>query len=285
MAGMDYAGPGGLIRPMLNITRAEVEAFAGANDIRYVTDQTNADLTLTRNLIRKRILPVMREINPHAETAIARFALIAATENAYITDETDNLIKAALLHDWRVCRVYDAEKLRYAPEALLCRMIIKLSADMLGDPRGIPASDVEQSLNVIRGKNSAHTIMRKVRMAKDGNYLSFERYPSGHLLTLSAGGCPDKPMSAVFQDGLYSVNPIEKRLEIKGIADGRNAEVRFYLRGDRVQDKKVTGIFQEKRIPLPLRKYWPVILLDHEIVSIAGLLDTGDIKSIFPYES
>ncbi len=46
MSGMDYAGPDGLIRPMLNITRAEVEAFAKANDIRYVTDQTNADLTL-----------------------------------------------------------------------------------------------------------------------------------------------------------------------------------------------------------------------------------------------
>ncbi len=78
----------------------------------------------------------MREINPHAETAIARFATIAAIENAYIADEADNLIKVALIQDWNVCRVYDAEKLKVAPDALLRRIIIKLSADMLGDPRG-----------------------------------------------------------------------------------------------------------------------------------------------------
>jgi tRNA(Ile)-lysidine synthetase-like protein len=285
MSGMDYAGPNGLIRPMLDITRAEVEAYAEANGVRFVTDQTNNDLTLVRNLIRKRILPVMREINPLAQIAISRFASIAAIENAYIADEAYKLIGSALIHDWNVCRVYDARMLKDAPAALLHRMIIKLSADILGDPRGIPATDVEQSLMVIRGKSRAHTIMRRVRITRDGNYLSFERYPSGHLLSLSCKGFPDEPQTVIKNDGVYSVNPIEKRLEIKGIADGRNAEVRFYLRGDRVQDKKVAGIFQEKRIPLPLRKYWPVILLDHEIVSIAGLLDTGDIKTIFPYES
>ena len=284
MSGMDYAGPDGLIRPMLHITRAEVETFAKANDIKYVTDQTNADLTLVRNLIRKRILPVMREINPHAETAIARFAAIAAIENAYIADEADNLIRAALFHDWNVCRVYDAEKLKNAPDALLRRMIIKLSADMLGDPRGIPATDVEQCLGVIMGKNAAHTIMRKVRMTRDGNYLSFEKYPAGLIMSLSDRGCPDEPQTAIFKDGLYSVNPIEKQMQIKGIPDSQNVTVRFYLPGDRVQDEKVTGIFQEKRIPLPLRKFWPVILLDQKIVSIAGLLDTSDIKTIFPYE-
>ncbi len=285
MAGMDYAGPDGLIRPMLDITRAEVEAYADENGVRFVTDQTNSDLTLVRNLIRKRILPVMREINPLAETAISRFASIAAIENAYIAGEAERLIESALIHDWSVCRVYDAGKLNDSPVALLRRMIIKLSADILGDPRGIPATDVEQALMVIRGKKRAHTIMRRIRITRDGNYLSFERYPSGHLLSLSCKGCPDEPQIVIRNEGVYTLKPIEKQMHIKSIPDGNDVTVRFYQPGDRVQDKKVAGIFQENRIPLVLRKYWPVILFDHEIVSIAGLLDTGDIKTIFPYEN
>ncbi len=282
MSGMDYARPDGLIRPMLDITRAEVEAYADANGVKFVTDQTNSDLTLVRNLIRKRILPLMREINPLAETAISRFASIAALENAYIADEADRLIDSALLHDWNVCRVYDAGKLKDAPEALLHRIIIKLSADMLGDPRGIPATDVEQASLVIRGKSRAHTIMRKVCIKGDGRYLSFEKYPSGRLLSFADRS--DEPQTAVHQDGIYSIHPIEKQMQIKGITDGRNAAIRFYLPGDRIQDKKVTAVFQAKRVPIQLRKYWPVIMLDHEIVSIAGLLDNSDIKTIFPYE-
>jgi tRNA(Ile)-lysidine synthase len=284
MSGMEYARPDGLIRPMLTITRAEVESFAEINNIKYVTDQTNMDLTLIRNLIRKRILPIMREINPQAETAIQRFAFIAGSENAFIKGVTDNLVKKAILHDWNVCRVFDATMLGDAPDALLRRMIIKLSVCMLSDAPGIPASDVEQSLEVIRGKSSAHTIMRKVRIQRDGEYLSFEKYPSGQLPSIAGNEDHDEGRIVIRTDGVYSINPINKQLEIKGIPNRLGATVRFYLPGDRIEGKKITGIFQNKRIPLPLRKYWPVIIISDRIVSVAGIVDAGPLSTRFPFE-
>ena len=283
MSGMDHARPDGLIRPMLDITRAEVESFAEANNIRYVTDQTNMDLKLVRNLIRKKILPIMREINPHAETAIARFASIAGSENAFIEGVTDNLVKSTLVHDWNVCRVFEVNKLGDAPDALLRRMIIKLSAEMIVDTRGIPATDIEQSLEVIRGKRSAHTLMRKARIARDRNYLSFEKYPPGLLLSLADCKGHGDAQIAIQKDGVYSINPIGIQLEIKGLPKGQNATIRFYLPGDRMEDKKATNIFQEKRIPLPLRKYWPVIIVDGRIVSVAGIVDAGPVSTRFPF--
>jgi tRNA(Ile)-lysidine synthase len=284
MSGMDYTRPDGLIRPMLTITRAEVESFARANNIRYVTDQTNMDLTLVRNLIRKKIIPMMREINPHAETAIARFAGIAAAENAYIAAEADNLIKKALLHDWNICRVFDAKMLEEAPDALLRRMVIELSAVMLGDPRGIPATDVEQSLEVLRGKSSAHTIMRKVRIKRDKDYLSIEKYSPAMLPSIAGHEGHDKGRIVIRADGVYSINPINKQLEIKGIPDGPGVTVRFYQPGDSMAGKKVTGLFQDKRIPVPLRKYWPVVVMDDAIVSVAGIVDAGQVSTRFPFE-
>ena len=102
MQGMAYARPDGLIRPMLDITRAEVEDYACVHAVRFVTDQTNADLTLTRNLIRKRIMPLMRLINPAVEQALGRFARIAREEQALIEDHVTDLQEHSLLVDWRI---------------------------------------------------------------------------------------------------------------------------------------------------------------------------------------
>jgi tRNA(Ile)-lysidine synthetase-like protein len=104
------------------------------------------------------------------------------------------------------------------------------------------------------------------------------------LLSIAGHEGHDRPQIVIRKDGVYSMNPINKQLEIKGIPDGSGVIVRFYQPGDSMAGKKVTGLFQDKRIPLPLRKYWPVVITDEGIVSVAGVLDTSGIGTIFPYE-
>lgn len=284
MSGMDYARPDGLIRPMLGITRAEIEAYAKTNGVGFVTDQTNSDLTLVRNLIRKRILPLMREVNPIAETAISRFASIAAIENAYMVREARGLIEKALTHDWRICSVFDAAVLEGAHEAVLRRVIIELATGFLGEPRGIPAADVEQAIDTVRGKCRAHTIMRRVKIERGGKHLAFERLEPGLCLSISSPGNGGRYSGVIECDGVYMLEPIGKKLSINGIPAGSNAGIRSPEPGDRIGGERISDIFQDRHIPAALRKYWPVVLLDHEIVSIAGLLDRNGIKTVFPYE-
>lgn len=63
-----------LIRPLIYCTRADVEEYCAKNGIAYVTDSTNLTDDYTRNKIRHKVIPVLKEINPSAELAAMRTA-------------------------------------------------------------------------------------------------------------------------------------------------------------------------------------------------------------------
>ena len=59
--------PGGkirLLRPLLSMTRAEIEAYAEANGVKYREDRTNAENDAHRNRIRNEVFPEFAKINP-----------------------------------------------------------------------------------------------------------------------------------------------------------------------------------------------------------------------------
>ena len=64
-----------LIRPMLNISRAEILANIDARQLRYRTDETNTDQAFTRNRIRERLLPLLAaEFNPQVAKNLVSLA-------------------------------------------------------------------------------------------------------------------------------------------------------------------------------------------------------------------
>lgn len=70
-----------IIRPIILCTREEIEGYCRENGMEYRTDATNADVHYTRNFIRHKIIPLMKEINP------ALCARISATSEALRADE------------------------------------------------------------------------------------------------------------------------------------------------------------------------------------------------------
>ena len=53
-----------LYRPLLSLTREEIEAFAAENGLTWREDRTNASNDFKRNKIRNQVFPVFKEINP-----------------------------------------------------------------------------------------------------------------------------------------------------------------------------------------------------------------------------
>jgi tRNA(Ile)-lysidine synthase len=72
-----FAG-GTLARPLLTRSRAELEAWARANELTWVDDDTNANEQFDRNYLRHRVLPLLRERWPAAAHAASRSARHAA---------------------------------------------------------------------------------------------------------------------------------------------------------------------------------------------------------------
>lgn len=75
-----------VVRPLLFAPRAEIEEYAGAEEIPFRTDSSNANDHYTRNLIRHKILPVVREhINPGFVAALHRSAELFRELEVFLT--------------------------------------------------------------------------------------------------------------------------------------------------------------------------------------------------------
>ena len=86
LAGIPYRrGP--YVRPMLDVTRAEVLRYLARRSLPFVTDRSNADLRYSRARLRHQILPLLRRENPRLDQALRSLAASAAAHTA--EDEAD----------------------------------------------------------------------------------------------------------------------------------------------------------------------------------------------------
>ncbi|MEP6654462.1 MAG: tRNA lysidine(34) synthetase TilS, partial [Myxococcales bacterium] len=69
LAGIPYRrGP--FIRPLLDVTRAEILAYLDRRSLPYAIDPSNSDVRYTRARLRHRILPLLRQENPRVDVAL-----------------------------------------------------------------------------------------------------------------------------------------------------------------------------------------------------------------------
>ncbi|HEX9373310.1 MAG TPA: tRNA lysidine(34) synthetase TilS, partial [Roseiflexaceae bacterium] len=78
-----------LIRPLLQVTRADIESYCTEHGLAPRRDPTNLDLDATRNRIRHELLPRLIEYNPHIVEALGRTAAICADEQAFVSAALD----------------------------------------------------------------------------------------------------------------------------------------------------------------------------------------------------
>jgi len=93
----DAARPGRILRPLLAVRRAELEDFLQTRGQPWRTDSSNADETFTRNRIRHRLLPVLREFNPSLDQTLANLAELAREDEARWQVELGRILPQALL--------------------------------------------------------------------------------------------------------------------------------------------------------------------------------------------
>ncbi len=79
-------------RPMLNISREEIEKYCNDNNLKPNIDSSNFDTVHKRNLIRAEILPLLKKINPSAPNAIQSLIEIATEETEIIQEYTKDVI-------------------------------------------------------------------------------------------------------------------------------------------------------------------------------------------------
>lgn len=110
-----------IIRPLIDCTRADTEEFCAAQDIPFVQDSTNADISFARNRIRHCLVPEFRSINAGAEEAFLRLMRHARSDEALLNELAEDALGKAELTDGR--DGYDAGALYRLPQALRVRAL------------------------------------------------------------------------------------------------------------------------------------------------------------------
>ena len=73
-----------LVRPLLEVPRAEIEAYCAAHDLRPRFDCSNLDTTIFRNRLRHEVIPYLETINPNIRQVLRHTAAGLADDYAFL---------------------------------------------------------------------------------------------------------------------------------------------------------------------------------------------------------
>lgn len=107
-----------IVRPLLNCRRADILAACEQLSLHFVTDSTNADLTYARNLVRAKVMPVLRELTDHPEEQISRAAATLREDEEFLSSQAKILLENRADSDR-----FDREALKAAHPSIAKRAI------------------------------------------------------------------------------------------------------------------------------------------------------------------
>ncbi|KGQ20701.1 tRNA(Ile)-lysidine synthase [Lysobacter dokdonensis DS-58] len=130
---------GWLWRPLLDVPRDTLRAYANDHALHFIDDPANDSLAHDRNYLRHKILPLLRERWPHADAALARSAALSAQAAALLADDDAQALAQARTDDPRVLAI---DPLRALPAARRARALRRWIAERALPP--LPAEGIAQ---------------------------------------------------------------------------------------------------------------------------------------------
>ncbi len=299
LAGIEYKRKDGVIRPLLEISRKEIEKYCEEQNLQPRIDHTNLQAVYTRNRIRLELIPYIEKyFNPSVNSALTRLAKNAAEDASFLNDEAENA--------WNYCREapvgnenkiisaqeesVDLRKLRQYPPAIRKRILLKMLAEK-GLFQNVSAVHLEQADELI----------------KSGTQPSIAEFPNGYRLKLSydrAQILKEKPIRAknknqekvhsekedalkgtikeklVKWDAIPPLKKMGKNVKAFDYEALKTKEIPFVLRTRKAGDfirplgmsgtKKLKNYFIDRKIPSEERDHIPLVACGSEIIWIVG---------------
>lgn len=87
---------GRIIRPLLDVTRDEIECYAKENHVEFVNDSTNYDAEIcSRNKLRHKAIPALKEVNASAEQNFMKLRSQLKSTESFIRGQAEILLENA----------------------------------------------------------------------------------------------------------------------------------------------------------------------------------------------
>ncbi|WP_251047649.1 tRNA lysidine(34) synthetase TilS [Planococcus sp. ISL-110] len=279
-------GGGLLIRPQLAVDKEQIAAYANLHKIPHQEDSSNGEAAYTRNRLRQRVLPLLKDENREVSRNFVDLAEDMQQDQQFLQELAEEKLRH-LIQRKEQGIVLSAKSFRVEARALQKRMVLLL-LNYLYNPKQVPVTRqlVEQMQEMMQ--SSSGTVFLHLPQ----NYIATRQYDMVSLnrqspepIAATAPVIMGAEWTPIYYGRRYKVIPLA------GVEKNEGALVwhfhapedsRFFLRGrkpgDRiqlagmVQPKKLARLMIDEKIPVPMRESWPVITTDkNELLLVPGL--------------
>ncbi|MGA2599697.1 MAG: tRNA lysidine(34) synthetase TilS [Bryobacteraceae bacterium] len=287
----------GIVRPLLECTRPEIQTFLEERKIEWREDATNRDLTYIRNRIRHELLPQLRrEYNPNLDEILANMAELARDEEAYCIGQLPPIRKVG-----DFCYLTTQELGGHRAAA---RRVVRAAIEAVkGDLRQIGFEHVEAVLQMARSAEGHGRIqIPGIDVLRSFDWIRFAPAGFDNVRERDFGIPIVPPVTVEVPGGIYNID--FQLVEREGTSASQSTydtlacdnlmgeldwqritliptlagasigllELRNWKPGDRYRrtgqthEQKIKVLFQEDRIPIWERHSWPVLTANGKIL-------------------
>ena len=275
-----------LIRPLLGVTRQEIETYCEEQKLAFREDATNKDTTYLRNKIRREVLPYLDGlIDGTLSERLVRLADVVQVESDYMRVQTGAWLAQHSSEDMGRCRADRGAFLALHP-AMQRRVIVALAGRVATIELDYHHITQAQKLATDGDTGAVLQFGEGVQMRVDYEAIVFEH--------AEAGDVPHLHLAAGSSEPLYLGESIDLgggrlRLARQPLDAGRvlgelciAAESEFSVRtrqpGDRVRPpgmagrhRKLSDWMIDRKIPAAHRDRVPLLVADGQIVAVLHL--------------
>jgi len=276
----------GYIRPLLNVSRKEIERYASENGLRYCIDKSNQDVSISRNAIRHMVIPYLKEhLNDNLEDNLIKVIEDLSLYHSIYEDKLKEAVISAVKRSKTEISL-NRSRYQYFNKAIRRGLIEYCISNLY--PLNYKVSDKNFHLwdlfitEAQVGKR--HSFFDNGTAIAERNLIVFGHIPEirEEIYHLSVGKTitvDNKYMISLNKIGADNVSFDNKRNTefIDGEKSGKQLLIRFWKKGDRFRPlgmqnrRKLSDFFVDLKLSTASKRKIPIVCHDDQIIWIAGL--------------
>ncbi len=266
-----------IVRPLITMTKQELEAYDKKEKVPYVVDSTNFKDVHTRNRYRKYVLPFLKNENPLVHQKFLKYSNVLLQYNEYIEKEMKKIINKVYNQN-----TLDIEGFLKLDKIFQDKIIYSILEGVYQDDLFLVTDEHVNLIMRLINSRKANTYIylpNNIKIIKSYNYLTVTKDTDESInydieidkyIMLPNGGIIEEVESSLTNDNFIC------RLNSKDVSFPLH--VRTRKNGDKMVvkgmlgHKKLNDIFIDSKIPVNKRDMWPVVVDSNEtIVWLPGL--------------
>lgn len=252
---------GKLIRPMLGITRREVEDFLAEWHLPHVEDSTNETDAFLRNRLRHHVMPLLAAENPRIAENLSQMALRLREDEACLSQLS------------RYETLPEVETLRTLPSAVRSRMLERfLKENGVREPEDVHIAQAE-ALVFSDSPSASAAFPGGVTLSRQYGHLTAN--PTGEAFTPVTLTCPGSAEAAGIRISCEPARELAQSENLLTVCPSGKISIRPRQTGDKIRlsggSKSLKKLFIDRKIPAADRGRIPVVCDETGILGVYSI--------------